>query len=1333
MTKYRHGNRLSVVISTRNGLLLGALALTVAIPLGSAPSAMGDIPWRSGAAPVQPQTVEQVRTSLDALAQRPDQRHVVVQFQHPLLPQQRIAMERSGLRLLSYLGDNAFFARLPLKGVDVRVAAQSGLIAHVAPIQRVLKIHPAIVANRLPGFAVVDRSDPADPTIAVYAQFHRGISLVNVARATVRKHGATVIDQMKSVNTLVIELPQSKLMALADEDVVQWIEPPLPPFSEVNDSNRTLTQVDALQSSPFNLDGSGVGVMVYDGGSGLASHADFSGRLTTHDSSVLSDHSTHVAGTIGGDGSAGGGLYRGMAPAVLLESYGFQWDGTGTFLYTNPGDLESDYNDAVNSHGADITNNSIGTNTETNGFPCEIQGDYGVTSQLIDSIVRGSLGSPYRIVWANGNERQGSRCDVEGFGKYYSTAPPAGAKNHIAVGALNSNSEGMTSFSSWGPVDDGRMKPDVSASGCQGSADNGVTSTSSNGGYSVKCGTSMAAPTVTGLCALILEDYRVQFSGQGDPRNATLKALLAHNAKDKWNPGPDYQFGYGMVKGQETIDFMRSGNFDESQQVSQGGVMAYQALVTAADAELKITLVWDDFPGTPNVNPALVNDLDLVVVSPTGVRAYPWTLDPSNPSARATRDKINTIDNMEQVLVEAPEPGLWTIQVQGSSVPQGPQSFSICAGPILVSDGVTLALPDGPPQVLAPGTSTSISVQIIAQGENIVTGSETLHYRYDGGIYQNVPLAFLGGDLYEATLPPAGCTDTPEFYVSAAGTVSGTKSLPAAAPASVLSAAVATATVVLDDDMESNQGWTVGAPTDTATTGIWTRVDPIGTEAQPEDDHSAAGGTTCFVTGQGTIGGSLGENDIDGGPTTLTTPNLDLSTFDDATVSYYRWFNNATGAEPNADLLTVDISNDGGTSWTNVETIGPEGEEVVGGWILSGFNVADYVVPTNQVRIRFVAADSAGGSVVEAAVDDVLITGLACAVASCLVDTDCDDALLCTIDMCSGGACSNTPVNCDDTDACTTDSCDPGTGACTNDTIGCDDGDSCTIDVCDAITGCASTPIDCDDGSACTTDTCTDGSCSNDTISCDDGDSCTIDVCDAITGCASTPIDCDDGSACTTDTCTDGSCSNDTISCDDGDGCTVDSCDTTLGCINDPIVCPVGETCVGGVCQIQTCNNNGSCETGEDCINCTGDCFSSGGGGCGDGVCGGVDADEDCFSCSLDCRCTGGSSCRRSCCGDGICQSENVNNCPVDCDPGFTLPAPSCCGDGLCEGGEDSCNCDVDCGAPVAEICNNGIDDDCDGFADGTDSDCPCDPKGAACSTGMTCCSGACKRNGTCR
>ncbi|RKX63440.1 MAG: hypothetical protein DRP42_07635, partial [Tenericutes bacterium] len=106
------------------------------------------------------------------------------------------------------------------------------------------------------------------------------------------------------------------------------------------------TQADTAQASPYNLDGSGVNVMVYDGGTALQSHSDFSGRLTVRDSSGLHYHSTHVAGTIGGDGS-GNSAYEGMAPAVIMQSYGFEYDGSGTFLYTNPGDLEADYDDAV--------------------------------------------------------------------------------------------------------------------------------------------------------------------------------------------------------------------------------------------------------------------------------------------------------------------------------------------------------------------------------------------------------------------------------------------------------------------------------------------------------------------------------------------------------------------------------------------------------------------------------------------------------------------------------------------------------------------------------------------------------------------------------------------------------------------------------------------------------------------------------------------------------------------------------------------------------------------------------------------------------------------------
>jgi hypothetical protein len=324
--------------------------------------------------------------------------------------------------------------------------------------------------------AIVGESPELGTIVAAYLIFHPDVALGLEGLTLMAQYGVVVRDTISVVNGLVIELPLAALPALASEDAVQWIEPPLPRFSEWNDSNRTRTGADTAQAAPYSLTGSGVTVLVYDAGFARASHQDFGGRLTVRDSSGLSGHATHVSGTIGGSGAASGGVRRGMAPGVIMQSYGFQYDGSGIFLYTNPGDLQADYNQAINTHGADIANNSIGTNTETNGFPCSIQGDYGVTDQLIDNIVRGSLGTPFRVVWANGNERQGNRCDVEGFGDYYSTAPPATAKNHITVGALNSNNDSMTSFSSWGPTDDGRMKPDISSAGCQSDGDFGVTS-----------------------------------------------------------------------------------------------------------------------------------------------------------------------------------------------------------------------------------------------------------------------------------------------------------------------------------------------------------------------------------------------------------------------------------------------------------------------------------------------------------------------------------------------------------------------------------------------------------------------------------------------------------------------------------------------------------------------------------------------------------------------------------------------------------------------------------------------------------------------------------------
>jgi hypothetical protein len=174
------------------------------------------------------------------------------------------------------------------------------------------------------------------------------------------------------------------------------------------------------------------------------------------------------------------------------------------------------------------------------------------------------------------------------------------------------------------------------------------------------------------------------------------------------------------------------------------------------------------------------------------------------------------------------------------------------------------------------------------------------------------------------------------------------------------------------DSMETNTGWVVGGAGDTATTGIWTRVDPNGTAAQPENDAGA--GTLCWVTGQGSVGGALGEQDVDGGTTTLTSPTFDLSGYEDGIVSYARWYSNNTGAGPNEDSMPIEISNNGGASWVQMELV----TENLNAWATKSFRVGQFVQPTATMKFRVVARDLGAGSVIEAGLDDFRVEGIGC-------------------------------------------------------------------------------------------------------------------------------------------------------------------------------------------------------------------------------------------------------------------------------------------------------------------------------------------------------------------
>ena len=297
---------------------------------------------------------------------------------------------------------------------------------------------------------------------------------------------------------------------------------------------------------------------------------------------------------------------------------------------------------------------------------------------------------------------------------------------------------------------------------------------------------------------------------------------------------------------------------------------------------------------------------------------------------------------------------------------------------------ISFAFPDGQPALSAPEGGTSFRVNVLPLAGTPAPATGRLFYRFGtAGTFQSVAMSESAANQYIALLPSAPCGSSIQFYV-AANDVGGSSAVsPAGAPASFYTAIVANGLDArFTDTVETATGWTTSTAGDTATAGLWTRADPLGTSngtvpVQPENDVTEGTGVNCFFTGQGPAGGALGAADVDGGFTTLTSPLMD-ATGGEAYLSYYRWYSNQQGGAPNADVFRVQITNNNGASWIPLETVGPAGAEVNGGWIFKEFRVEDVIAPTAQMRIRFIAEDLATGSLVEAAVDEVRMRTVQC-------------------------------------------------------------------------------------------------------------------------------------------------------------------------------------------------------------------------------------------------------------------------------------------------------------------------------------------------------------------
>ena len=597
---------------------------------------------------------------------------------------QRDAAERAGVRLLDPLDGDLWLASVPSANVRRGELPQGvGAAWDLGASDRVAPGFLAEVAAR------------KSARVALRVNVFRGASF-DATREALASAGASVTSALPLLGVLDVDAPVSALPTILARDDVRWVEPaPLPPQFE-NNGLRADAFVDAAQA--LGLTGSGVVVGQWDDGIADFTHPDLAGRGTAGEAGLIATvHATHVAGIVIGDGTnslAHGGTplqWKGVAPTAQIVGYSV------------PNAL-AETNAAIATYGIDVSTNSW--TTIVNSTNCSEYGNYSGDAPEYDDIVRGVYGALLPVVFAAGNERDDGDCSAWTPGGYGSLPPPGTAKNVITVGANHSDIHIMTPFSSWGPTEDGRMKPDVSAAGCQGSEDFGITSTSVGGGYTSLCGTSMATPAVAGAIALLIQNWRAFFPG--DPRPATDKALLGGFAQDRGPAGPDYRFGLGAIHVQASVQALRTATTIQSQ-VGDLVTAQWGFIVPPGQDTLRVTLAWDDPPSAELADTTLVNDLDLELIGPSSGSHLPFVLDPSNPSAIAGVG-VNRLDNVEQVRVLAPEAGTWIARVRGTNVPLGPQQYSLV--------GFDLRAPADPAMLAASGVNdTTVAVTWIRPGD----------------------------------------------------------------------------------------------------------------------------------------------------------------------------------------------------------------------------------------------------------------------------------------------------------------------------------------------------------------------------------------------------------------------------------------------------------------------------------------------------------------------------------------------------------------------------------------------------------------------------------------
>ena len=489
---------------------------------------------------------------------------------------------------------------------------------------------------------------------------------------------------------------------------------------EYNLDARISHYVSEFEATFHKGQGKTIKAAIFDGGIVRHTHVEFAtGRVAVVDTgSPQRAHATHVAGTMAAKGVKLAAL--GMAPALSILSY--DWNDDLRKLDMLPSDVQVTNHSYGPSTGWDYRpefgvwlwwGDTTLSNVEDAAF-----GKYAMDNHILDDIL---FRRPHLLtVVASGNDRNDAPMlqpvshyvhipdpntgeqvwilsteerNADGFdnGGLDTIAGLGLSKNCLCVGAINDLVSGgvpipgasirSTVFSSWGPADDGRIKPDVAANGesLLSPTVPPPTVASPDKVYTEMSGTSMASPTAAGISGVLAEYYKKQ-KGRA-PFSAELKAVLIHSAVDGGPPGPDPLYGWGSLNALRAGEIISGQNAEiiEYEKVQQGKTKSHDFKATGDP--VRVTVVWTDPPAPPNTGPlddhvrTLQNNLDLTLRSPDGKTYHPYRLVRQGQDWVArTDDHPNNVDNVE--VIDAPGiDGMWRVDVTATELGQGEEQY----------------------------------------------------------------------------------------------------------------------------------------------------------------------------------------------------------------------------------------------------------------------------------------------------------------------------------------------------------------------------------------------------------------------------------------------------------------------------------------------------------------------------------------------------------------------------------------------------------------------------------------------------------------------------------